>query len=67
MLYQYLESNDVSVELEPLASAVLSASTGTLFDGVRMEYEKQADRGEELVVRHVVREVLAELKSYLGK
>jgi hypothetical protein len=50
-----------------MSKTVLDASEGTLFDAVRKNFEKQADRSEELVVRHVVREILGELKSYLGR
>lgn len=50
-----------------MAKIVMDASEGTLFDAVRKDFEKQADRSEELVVRHVVREILGELKAYLGR
>lgn len=50
-----------------LAQAVVASKGGSVFDNVRTEYLKQADRAEELIVRHVAREVLADLKSYLGR
>lgn len=66
-LYDYLVSNPPPDELKPLAMAVLSESDGTLFDRERKEFEKLADRAEDLIVRHCVREVLHELKAYLAK
>lgn len=46
---------------------MLAASEGALFDGARKEYERLASRADELIVRHVVREVLAEMKAYLAR
>lgn len=66
-LYDYLVSNPPPDELKPLAMAVLGESEGTLFDRERKEFEKLADRSEELIVRHCVREVLHDLKPYLAK
>lgn len=66
-LYDHLTSTPPPEELVPLASAVLTESDGTLFDRERKEFEKLADRSEELIVKHCVREVLHELKAYLGK
>lgn len=50
-----------------LAQAVVASKGGSVFDNVRSEFQKHADRAEELIVRHVAREILAELKSYLGR
>lgn len=68
-LWEYLKnpSTSIPVELRPEAEKLLAASGGSLFDGVRVEFEGLAERADELVVRHVVREVLGELKSYLGR
>jgi hypothetical protein len=66
-LYDYLSSNASAPDLQPLAQAVLAESEGTLFDRERKAFETLADRSEDLIVRHVVREVLGELKTYLGR
>lgn len=66
-LYDRVVSASLSDELQPLAEDVLAQSEGTLFDRERQEYERLADRSEDLIVRHVVREVLGDLKSYLGR
>ena len=54
-------------ELREAAEDVLEESEGTLFDRERKTFETLADRSEDLIVRHVVREVLAELKPYLAR
>lgn len=54
-------------DLLPLSQALLSDTEGTLFDRELKEYERLADRAEDLIVRHCVREVLGDLKSYLGR
>ncbi|KAL8291920.1 hypothetical protein RQP46_002178 [Phenoliferia psychrophenolica] len=66
-LYHYLASTKVDPDLQLLADPILAASEGTLFDGTRKLFGKLADRAEETAVRHVVREVLGELKAYLGR
>lgn len=68
-LWEYLRSPSTAVtgELRGEAEKFLAVSEGSLFDGVRVEFEGLAERADELVVRHVVREVLGELKSYLGR
>lgn len=66
-LYDYLTSNTTPEELAPLAQALLPETEGTLFDRELKEYERLADRAEELIVRHCVREVLGDLKTYLGR
>lgn len=66
-LYDYLTSNTTPEELVPLAQALLPETEGTLFDRELKEYERLADRAEELIVRHCVREVLGDLKTYLGR
>lgn len=66
-LYHYLGSNPIPADLQALAAPIMASSEGTLFDGTRKTFTKLADRAEELAVRHVVREVMGELKSYLGR
>lgn len=66
-LYDYLSSTSIPADLRPLAEPVLSASEGTVFDGERTLFAALADRADELLVRHVVRELLGELKAYLGR
>lgn len=66
-LYDYLTHHTTPEELVPLSQALLPETEGTLFDRELKEYERLADRAEELIVRHCVREVLGDLKTYLGR
>ncbi|KAK4702207.1 RAD50-interacting protein 1, partial [Phenoliferia sp. Uapishka_3] len=66
-LYHYVRTNVVPDDLKAAAEAGLEKSEGTLFDGTRKTFTKLADRAEETIVRHVVREVMTELKAYLGR
>lgn len=66
-LYEYLSTAEVPHELQQAATEVLQDSDGTLFDRERKRFEQLADRAEELIVRHVARETLAEMKTYLAR
>ncbi|KAK4049402.1 hypothetical protein OIV83_004135 [Microbotryomycetes sp. JL201] len=66
-LYDYLSSIGAPDDLRNQAKELLSVSEGTLFDRERLAFERLADRSEDLIVRHCVREVLSDLKPYLGR
>ncbi|KAM0792870.1 hypothetical protein ACM66B_002633 [Microbotryomycetes sp. NB124-2] len=66
-LYDYLTSMGAPDDLQTAAKELLSSSEGTLFDRERVVFEQLADRSEDLIVRHCVREVLGDLKPYLGR
>lgn len=46
---------------------MLDNSDGTIFDRERKTFESLAERSEELIVRHSVREVVSDLKPYFHK
>ncbi|GAA5921613.1 hypothetical protein JCM1841_000155 [Sporobolomyces salmonicolor] len=71
-LYEYLAASSSSgriddPDLQAAAEDVLDNSDGTLFDREKKVFEDLADRSEDLIVRHCVREVVSELKPYFGK
>ncbi|GAA5915212.1 hypothetical protein JCM5296_005898, partial [Sporobolomyces johnsonii] len=71
-LYEYLAAASSSgriddPDLQAAAEDVLDNSDGTLFDREKKVFEDLADRSEDLIVRHCVREVVGELKPYFGK
>ena len=66
-LYEFVTTAEVPRELEQAAREVLDESEGTLFDREKKQYQQLADRADELIVRHIVRETLAEMKQYLAK
>ncbi|GAA5951427.1 hypothetical protein JCM21900_004406 [Sporobolomyces salmonicolor] len=71
-LYEYLAASSSSgriddPDLQAAAEDVLDNSDGTLFDREKKTFEDLADRSEDLIVRHCVREVVSELKPYFGK
>ncbi|SGY67893.1 BQ5605_C004g02822 [Microbotryum silenes-dioicae] len=66
-LYENVKTQGVPYALELVAKDVLERSEGTLFDRERRTFEALADRAEDLIVKHVAREVLGELKAYLAK
>ncbi|BGP37330.1 hypothetical protein JCM10449v2_001235 [Rhodotorula kratochvilovae] len=71
-LYEYLSSANSTAgkldhALQDAAEDVLDNSEGTIFDRERKAFEALAERSEELIVRHSVREVVGELKPYFSK
>lgn len=66
-LYDFLTTTEVPHELQQAAREVIDASEGTLFDRERKQYQQLADRADELIVRHITRETLGEMKQYLAK
>lgn len=68
-LLAYLGEHRVAPELVDAQRAIIDAPVDpdTVFDRQRLEFTRQADRGEELVTKHVVRETLTDLKPYLGR
>ncbi|GAA6047744.1 hypothetical protein JCM3770_001756 [Rhodotorula araucariae] len=71
-LYEYLLSatstpGKLDHALQDAAEDVLDNSEGTIFDRERKTFEALAERSEELIVRHSVREVVGELKPYFSK
>ncbi|GAA5857348.1 hypothetical protein JCM8547_002233 [Rhodosporidiobolus lusitaniae] len=71
-LYDYLNSANstpgkLDRALQDAAEDVLDNSEGTIFDRERKYLETQADRSEDLIVRHCAREVVNELKPYFAK
>ncbi|SCV72603.1 BQ2448_4140 [Microbotryum intermedium] len=66
-LYEHVKTKGTPYSLGLVAKAVLDASEETLFDRERKTFESLADRAEDLIVKHVAREVLGELKAYLAK
>ncbi|KAI5481051.1 hypothetical protein MNV49_006237 [Pseudohyphozyma bogoriensis] len=68
-LFEFLKEQKASIpaELKSAAETLLATSEGTLFDEQRKTFGQLADKAEELVVKHVARDVLAELKAYLGR
>lgn len=66
VLHQYLQTNAVPTEFRESAQSLVKKE-GTLFDGPQRVFEALALRADELIVRHVVREVLGEMKAYLAR
>ena len=66
VLHQYLQTNAVPQEFRESAQSLIKKE-GTIFDGPRKVFEGLALRADELIVRHVVREVLGEMKTYLAR
>ncbi|GAA5984113.1 hypothetical protein JCM11641_000317 [Rhodosporidiobolus odoratus] len=71
-LYDYLNSasstpGKLDRSLQDAAEEVLDNSNGTIFDRERKVLENLAERSEDLIVRHVVREVLGDLKPYFSR
>ncbi|GJN87986.1 hypothetical protein Rhopal_000941-T1 [Rhodotorula paludigena] len=71
-LYEYLASSastpgKLDLTLQDAADDVLDNSEGTIFDREKTAFENLAERSEDLIVRHAVREVVGELKAYFVK
>lgn len=71
-LYEYLASSastpgKLDLTLQDAADDVLDNSDGTIFDREKTAFENLAERSEDLIVRHAVREVVGELKAYFAK
>ncbi|GAA6035080.1 hypothetical protein JCM8097_002174 [Rhodosporidiobolus ruineniae] len=71
-LYDYLVSSTstpgkLDHSLQDEAEDVLDNSDGTIFDREKKMFEALAERSEELIVRHCVREVVGELKAYYSR
>ncbi|GAA5905863.1 hypothetical protein JCM8208_003360 [Rhodotorula glutinis] len=71
-LYDYLSTaiatpGKLDDTLQDAAEDVLDNSEGTTFDRERKTFESLAERSEELIVRHSVREVVSDLKPYFNK
>jgi hypothetical protein len=71
-LYDYLNSvtstpGKLDRSLQDVAEDVLDNSEGTIFDREKTALVNLADRSEDLIVRHCVREIVGDLKPFFAK